>query len=78
MKPVVELLDATVELEQAVEWYEERETGLGERFYLGFCEARLFVRRNPELGSPYDHGTRKRRVPEFLTRSFTLTCQIEF
>ena len=34
MKPVVELLAATAELEQAVAWYEQREPGLGERLYV--------------------------------------------
>lgn len=65
MKPVAELLAATAELEQAVAWYEERELGLGERLYVAFQEARLFIRRNPQAGSPFDHGTRKWRVRKF-------------
>ncbi len=68
MKPVVELLAATAELEQAVAWYEEREPGLGERLYVAFQEARLFIRRNPQMGSPFDYGTRNWRVPGFPYR----------
>jgi len=59
------LAAATAELEQAVAWYEQREPGLGERLYVAFQEARLFIRRNPNAGSPFDHGTRKWRVPGF-------------
>jgi plasmid stabilization system protein ParE len=65
MKPVVELLAATAELEQAVAWYEQREPGLGERLYVAFQEARLFIRRHPQAGLPFAHGTRKWRVPNF-------------
>lgn len=65
MKPVVELPGATAELEQAVAWYEERELGLGERLYVAFQEARLFIRRNPKAGTPFDFGTRKWRAPGF-------------
>ena len=65
MKPVVESLGATAELEQAVAYYEEREVGLGERLYLAFREARQFIRRNPEWGSPYSYGTRRWRVAGF-------------
>ena len=65
MKPVVELLAATAELEQAVAWYEQRESGLGERLYVAFQEARLFIRRQPRAGTPFAHGTRKWRVPGF-------------
>jgi len=65
MKPVVELLAATAELEQAVAWYEQHELGLGERLYIAFQETRLFIRHNPQAGSPYDHKTRKWRVPGF-------------
>jgi toxin ParE1/3/4 len=65
MKRVAELLAATAELEQAVAWYEQREPGLGERLYVAFQEARLFIRRNPKLGSPFDFGTRKWRIRDF-------------
>jgi hypothetical protein len=65
MKPVVELLAATAELEQAVAWYEQRELGLGERLYVAFQETRLFIRCNPHIGSPYDRDTRKWRLRDF-------------
>lgn len=65
MKPVVALPAATAELAQAVAWYEEREPGLGERFYVAFQEARLFIRRYSAAGSPFAHGARKWRVPGF-------------
>jgi len=68
MKPVVELLAATAELEQAVAWYEQREPGLGERLYVAFQEARLFIRRHPKAGTPFDHGTRKWRIRGFPYR----------
>ncbi|HEY3763157.1 MAG TPA: type II toxin-antitoxin system RelE/ParE family toxin [Verrucomicrobiae bacterium] len=65
MKPVVELAAATSELEQAIAWYEQHESGLGERLYVAFQEARLFIRRHPSMGTRFDHGTRKWRVRNF-------------
>ena len=59
MKPVKQEHAATLEMEAAARWYEEHVAGLGERFYAEFLTSRQFIQTNPELGSPFEHGTQK-------------------
>jgi len=65
MKPVAQHAAATRELAEAAAWYEERVEGLGERLFEAFQETLLFIRQNPQLGSPHRRGTRKRRMDRF-------------
>ena len=65
MKRVEQLLAATLEMEEAVKFYEGRVPGLGERFHNAVKEANAFILRNPLLGSPHRRGTRKWRVSDF-------------
>ncbi len=41
--------EAEMDLEEAVEWYEEQRTGLGLEFSLRFEEALQFLRENPAM-----------------------------
>jgi toxin ParE1/3/4 len=59
MKPVRQEHAATLEMEAAARWYEEHVAGLGGRFYAAFLTARHLIQANPELGNPFEHGTRK-------------------
>ena len=65
MKPVAQHADATLEMEEAASWYEQREFGLGERFLHAVNQAKRFIRQNPEVGTPHRRGTRKWRVRGF-------------
>ncbi len=64
-KPVEYHPAALLEAVAAYEWYEQREPGLGERLRIALQAGERFVARHPELGEPYDHGTRKWHVPHF-------------
>ncbi|MDX2054498.1 MAG: type II toxin-antitoxin system RelE/ParE family toxin [Polyangiaceae bacterium] len=60
------LLAASVEMAEAAAWYDERVSGLGERF-LGEAET-AFARidETPLIGSPWSH----RRLPSGVRRMF--------
>jgi toxin ParE1/3/4 len=64
MKPVAQHAAATLEMEDAARWY-ECEAGMGERFFAAVNEAKAFIRRHPQLGTPQRRGTRKWRVKGF-------------
>jgi plasmid stabilization system protein ParE len=59
MKPVVHILDALLEAEEAINWYENREFGLGAKFQRALKEAETFIAANPKLGQPFRNRTRK-------------------
>ncbi|MFN7138434.1 MAG: type II toxin-antitoxin system RelE/ParE family toxin [Limisphaerales bacterium] len=65
LKPVEYLPAAQVEAVESAVWYQERESGLGERFQVSLELAEKLIRRNPLLGAPYYLDTRKWRVPDF-------------
>ena len=60
------LLAASAEMAEAAAWYDERVSGLGERF-LGEAEA-VFARidKRPLTGAPWSH----RRLPDGVRRMF--------
>jgi plasmid stabilization system protein ParE len=65
MKRVEQLLRATLELEEALRFYERRVPGLGERFPEAVRQVKASAAQNPQLGSPHQRGARKWRVSDF-------------
>ncbi len=59
MKPVRFLQDARDEFLDQVEYYEERQKGLGERFRQAVVAATALASAHPALGSPWKLGTRR-------------------
>jgi hypothetical protein len=45
MKPVAQHAAATLELQKDAAWYEQREEGLGQRFFVAVQEVKLFIRQ---------------------------------
>ena len=65
MKSVIQHAAATFELAASVAWYEQRESGLGERFYAAVQATKRFIRENPQLGTPHQRDARKHPVNGF-------------
>ena len=59
MTPVRFLEEAQAEFLEQVDFYEQREKGLGERFRLAVLAATTLVATHPKLGSPWKLGTRR-------------------
>lgn len=59
------LPDASQELLASIEWYEERNEGLGERFLSKVHEAIAFICDNPTLHPEYNNGLRKIIISTF-------------
>ncbi len=54
LRVVLEVLDAAaLELEDNAAWYEQRVTGLGDRFVVEVEEAFTLIESRPSLGSPW-------------------------
>jgi plasmid stabilization system protein ParE len=52
VKPLQISEPASVELAQAVRWYEERRTGWGARLFEAVAHSFEIIERHPEIGSP--------------------------
>jgi toxin ParE1/3/4 len=64
-KPVEYLPAALLDLEESAAWYEEQQSGVGERFHEA---VRLTIRKiqsHPQLGAPRRRDSRKWRVARF-------------
>ncbi len=58
--------EVEAEIEEAVQWYESRERGLGRKFIRAFASATAKLRRNPFLYQIVSEGARRlllRRFP---------------
>ncbi len=56
---------ANVELEEAVQWYEEQLTGLGDKFLAEVAAAVALVERYPDAWHPLSKRTRSHRLNRF-------------
>jgi len=57
--------EAIVEANEAFNWYEDRQTGLGIEFYRELTRCFEFVVENPLLARVVYHGLRKRKLDRF-------------
>lgn len=67
MKPLLVSEPASVELAEAVRWYEERRSGWGARLFDAVFRAFALIERHPESGSPRKghHAVRQLTVRGF-------------
>jgi plasmid stabilization system protein ParE len=64
-KPVDYLPGARLDVAESAAWYEEQETGVGEKFSTAVLHAEHSVARHPALGTPHRRNTRKWRIGRF-------------
>ena len=62
MKLLVYHPAAERELDESVVFYENRQRGLGQRFYAGYRESLSRIQDNPMTGFPTEKGTRTYRI----------------
>lgn len=74
MRPVRFLEDAQDELLEQIEYYEERQEGLGERFLQAVEVAAILASERPRLGSPWKLRTRRIFVKGF---QFSIVYRVE-
>ncbi len=63
--PVRLLPEARVEVNEAVDWYEQRRPGLGSRFFAQVQAAFNRIAANPQMYAPVYGPVRKVRVTQF-------------
>ena len=57
--------EAADEANEAFNWYEDRQPGLGHEFYRELTRCLEFVIENPHLARMAHHGLRKRKLDRF-------------
>lgn len=69
MKPLSFSQSASLELTEAVRWYEQRRTGWGARLFDAVSHAVDLIERHPDIGSP---RTGHQNVRQLTVRGFPL------
>lgn len=54
--------EASAEVDEASDWFDERSPGRGDLFRAAVADTVEFVCRYPQIGAPQPEGVRKRRV----------------